>query len=816
MSVVGFDLGSQSCYVAVATGGVIETVTNEYSDRSTGSYVSFGQRLRCAGTSAKNQAITNLKNTTFGFKRLLGLSYDHPLAQTEMSNLINEFVKTDNNEIGYKVRYLDEEHIFTPLELIVAMLTKLKNVAETALQSKVTDCVISIPIYFADSQRRQVLDAARIAGLNCLRLLNDTTAAALAYGFYKSDLPNADSETAKNVAFVDMGYTGFQVSICALKKESVKILSSVADHTLGGREIDYRLLQHFIEVFKVKYRLDINEKPKAKLRLLSECEKLKKLMSANTTEIPMNIECLMNDRDVSGRMKRADMEELCQDLFDKIPVALNKALANAKITAQEIASIEIVGGSTRIPAVKQALQTFFGQEISTTLNQDEAVAKGCALQCAILSPKVRRRQFAIADKAMYDVHFIWGNSNPFQLVAGDALFPCLKSITLPKAVKGDFPLNTFYQYPEEIINNQINITRNQVHVPDAETDSPSVKIRFRLDDHRILSLEEITLEEKLPAPAAETEAEASTGKAKEETPDQSEKMECDDAKKTDDKQGKESKSKPKHVKKSTKVPFEHGLTFSMSNTALERAIEKELEIQENERKEKLRADARNSVEEYVYDMRGKIYEQLSEFISEEDREAFSRKLDDAENWLYEDGEDAEKSAYTNKLEELKKLGNPILLRYRESQTIDAAMQDLLRITMRTRKEINRFDNKEEIYSHLDPKEVDKLREEAASVQQWADKQIGALRQKKKYDNPTVLTKEVEEKAKGLSKLATSVLDKKKPSPPKDKEPEKAKGQNDTQKRTEDKSNAEEPEAMDVESPAGDNTAKTNENVDCQS
>eukprot|EP00064_Thunnus_orientalis_P015379 superscaffoldBa00002840_g15431 len=301
MSVVGFDLGFQSCYVAVARAGGIETVANEYSDRCTPSFVSFGPRNRSIGAAAKSQVVTNCKNTVQGFKRFHGRAFSDPYIQSAKSKLVYDLAQMPSGSTGIKVMYMEEEKVFSIEQVTGMLLTKLKETAESALKKPVADCVISVPSYFTDAERRSVMDAAQIAGLNCLRLMNETTAVTLAYGIYKQDLP-APEEKPRIVVFVDLGHSGYQVSVCAFNKGKLKILASAFDSELGGKDFDDILVNHFCEEFGKKYKLDVKSKPRALVRLYQECEKLKKLMSANSSDLPLNIECFMNDIDVTGKL----------------------------------------------------------------------------------------------------------------------------------------------------------------------------------------------------------------------------------------------------------------------------------------------------------------------------------------------------------------------------------------------------------------------------------------------------------------------------------------------------------------------------------
>ncbi|KAG7262692.1 hypothetical protein CRUP_026056 [Coryphaenoides rupestris] len=352
MSVVGFDLGFQSCYVAVARAGGIETVANEYSDRCTPSFVSFGPKNRSIGAAAKSQVVTNCKNTVQGFKRFHGRAISDPYIQAVKSSLVYDLAEMPSGSTGIKVMYMEEEKVFSIEQVTAMLLTKLKETAENALKKPVADCVISVPSYFTDVERRSVMDAAQVAGLNCLRLMNETTAVTLAYGIYKQDLPTPE-EKPRNVVFVDLGHSGYQVSVCAFNKGKLKILATAFDSGMGGKDFDEVLVSHFCEVFGQKYKLDVRSRPRALVRLYQECEKLKKLMSANCSDLPLNIE---------------------------------------------------------MPAVKERISKYFGKELSTTLNADEAVARGCALQCAILSPAFKVREFCITDVVPFPISLKWSSA----------------------------------------------------------------------------------------------------------------------------------------------------------------------------------------------------------------------------------------------------------------------------------------------------------------------------------------------------------------------------------------------------------------------
>jgi heat shock protein 4 len=284
-------------------------------------------------------------------------------------------------------------------------LSKIKQITANEIKLPVSDLVMSVPAWFTDVQRRALIDAAEIAGLKLLRLMNDTTAAAIGWGITKLDLP-APEEKPRRVAFIDCGHSNFTCSVVEFKKGELSVKSTAFDRHLGGRDFDKALLDHFAKEFLGKYKIDIRSNPKAMTRVLAAAEKLKKILSANQ-QAPLNIESLMNDVDVRAMVTRQEFEALVEPVLNRVTAPLEQALAEAKLSKEDIDVIEVVGGGSRVPAIKERIQAFFGKTLSFTLNQDEAIARGCAFSCAILSPIFKVRDFAVQDVVSYPIEFAW-------------------------------------------------------------------------------------------------------------------------------------------------------------------------------------------------------------------------------------------------------------------------------------------------------------------------------------------------------------------------------------------------------------------------
>uniref|UniRef100_A0A667ZCF3 Heat shock protein 4b n=1 Tax=Myripristis murdjan TaxID=586833 RepID=A0A667ZCF3_9TELE len=794
MSVVGFDVGFLNCYVAVARAGGIETVANEYSDRCTPACVSFGPRNRSIGAAAKSQVVTNCKNTVQGFKRFHGRAFSDPFVQHLKSSLVYDLAQMPTGTIGIKVMYMEEEKVFSIEQVTAMLLTKLKETAEGALKKPVADCVVSVPCYYSDAERRSVVDAAQIAGLNCLRLMNETTAVALAYGIYKQDLPPPE-EKARNVVFVDLGHSGYQTSVCAFNKGKLKVLATACDPELGGKDFDEALVRHFCEEFSKKYKLDVKSKPRALVRLYQECEKLKKLMSANSSDLPLNIECFMNDIDVSGKLNRADFEEMCADVLARVEAPLQSLMENTKLKKEDIYAVEIVGGASRIPAVKERISKFFGKELSTTLNADEAVARGCALQCAILSPAFKVREFSITDVVPYPISLKW-NSAAEEGLSDCEVFPKNHAAPFSKVLtfyrKEPFSLEAYYNCPKELPYPDPTIGQFLIQkvVPQASGESSKVKVKVRVNIHGIFSVSSASLVEVQKSD--ETEEPMETEQTNDKDGETSTEGKAE--KKSD--QPPQAK-KPKVKTKVLELPIENSPQWQLADDMLNLFVENEGKMIMQDKLEKERNDAKNNVEEYVYDMRDKLHGMLERFVSESVN-ALSLKLEDTENWLYEDGEDQPKQVYIDKLAEIKKFGQPIQERYMEAEERPKAFEEMGKQIQQYMKVVEAFKTKEEQYDHLDEADVNKVDKLASETMIWMNSAMNQQSKQSLTVDPSVKVKDIRAKTRELYTACNHIVTKPKPKVelPKDDKPAEqngpVNGQEPAQDDTADKGSAENP------------------------
>lgn len=751
MSVVGIDIGNAASKIGVARARGVDIIANEVSNRATPSLVSFGQKARALGESAATAQTSNFKNTIGSLKRLVGRTLNDPEVQSIEKQFINAELVDVKGEVGVKVRLSGEQQVFSATQLLGMYLSKLRDTTSKELGGAgVSDVVLSTPLWFTDAQRRAMLDAAEIAGLNPLRLLNDTTATALGYGITKTDLPEADSP--RNVVFCDIGHSSYQVSVVSFSKGQLTVLSTAADRNFGGRDFDRALLLHFAEEFKGKYKIDVLSQPRATFRLLAGCERLKKVLSANALA-PLNVENLMEDIDASSQLKREDFEQLISPLLQRVTVPLESALAQSGLTKDQIHSIEMVGGSSRVPALKDSISAFFGKQLSFTSNQDEAVARGCTLSCAILSPVFKVREFSVHDATPYSIKVTWDKAadvpdEDTELVVFQPNNPIPSTKILTFYRKEDFALQAHYAQPKLIpqgINPWIGNFSIKGVKPNAEGDHSIVKVKARLNLHGVLNfesaytVEEIEKEEEVPV-AADPAA-----------------METDGDK---DAAPKTEKRKVKKLQRKADLSIVSGFTGGKDAALVGEMKELEGQLYSNDKLVLDTEDRKNALEEMIYDQRSKLDDRYKLFVTPEEKEKYLSALNAQEEWLYSDeGEDATKSAYVERIAALQKLGKPIQFRHSEFQDRPKAASVL-------REAINKYmemaQGGDEQYSHISDADKQTVIEKCATVAKWLDDGLYKQSELPKNADPKIVSADMLKKKDEVIYACHPIMSKAKP------------------------------------------------------
>ena len=765
-AICGFDIGSENCYIAVARAGGIEILLNEYSQRSTPSYVGFGQNQRELGVSAKLKHLMNISNTCFSPNRIIG---------KRVNELTEEFPfqieSTPNGDIAVRVWHNGEEQTFTAVQLMAMLLTKLKQISSGSV-----DCVLNCPNYFTDAQRRSLMDASAIAGLNPIRIIPDTTAIALYYGFYRTAPSSQDLTIA---AFIDCGHSSTQCAVVMYnhKENQMKILSVEYEVNCGGKHFDEVLANHFI----AEQNLKLNKR--ARFRLIAECEKLKKQMSANSNELPINVECLYDEKDFSARMDRILFEQLSQPLLAKMNEVFVRASNSAndkfnletggKLGEFRVDVCEIVGGTSRIPAIKRMVKSVFGVEVTTTLNADEAVSRGCALQCAILSPTFKvARQLQIIDYAPFQIDFkYWHQSDAIKetdVKTVRSLFPRGHQLPFTKQVSincQSLPMIVAFDYVNET-NQLVPIGEFKIFsTQNIQISKNQLKLRIRLDPNGVVVIHSVTV-------AVEGNHSPKKGLNDEnqvEDIEMNNEQNCSQAMETDDtnaqnnqnsnhKDSGDQKEDKKNKKKTITIELQVEpiwIRGKLSDIDLQkyREIESNLILADKNWKEK--TDAKNALEEYIYEWRDKLEGGgYDPFVETNDKEVFLSQLQSGEQWLYEQEDNGvvhSKSVYEERLKQMKdNFSNDILHRKREFETRPSFLEELGKSIQQARKVVDTAEDGE-------TEAINKLEAEIQTKQKWLDDSCAAFNALKTTCNPQTTCDQIKQQIEAINSSVRQIV-----------------------------------------------------------
>lgn len=720
----------------------------------------FRDAQRFVGCAAADKINMQPKNTLTQLKRLIGKKYDDVEAQSDLQNLPFAAKRGANGELMFTMQYMGETRDFVPEQCVAAILADLKRIAENDNGTKVTDCVISVPVFATDAERRAMLDAASICGLNVLRLMHETTATALAYGIFKT---SEFTDEPVNTAFIDVGHSAMQVCIAQFTKKGLKILSTGFDRNLGGRNFDEVMFDHFCEEFKASKKIDIRSNARASLRLKTAIEKMKKILSSNP-EAPLSIECLMDDVDVQSMMTREKMEELAADTISKLMGPVETAVKEAGLTVDDISAVELVGNASRMPAISSRLQEYFGKVPGRTVNASECVARGCALQGAMLSPLFRVREFEVQDSFPFPISVAWasddGTNKTMELFERNNLVPSTKLMTFFKNDK--FSIQASYAGSELLSESTEPVVGTYEIGPFAKAadgEKQKLKVKVRLNLNSLVTVESAQVveeieEEEAPAPEEEMKDEAAP------PADGAEGMETDAASQEPKAEEPKAEEKPpakKKVKK-TDVPVTSHVG-GLPPKIVERFTNEEYDMALQDKVIEETKERKNAVEEYVYSMRSKIAEQLAEYVDDATRESFNALLNATEDWLYEDGEDETKGVYVNKLEELRAIGEPIVGREREESERPGAIAALTALAENFLSLAG-----DEAHAHIDAADLEKVAQECNDALAWLNEKATLQAATPKTQPAVLLISDIDKKRATLERVATPILSRPKPAP----------------------------------------------------